>query len=285
MAGMLYQRRTEMAGRLDGKVAIVTGAAHGMGSSHALCLAKEGADVAVVDICRDIPHMRYGMGTDEEMQGVVDKISHLGKRALGIACDVTQREQVDHMVGRVVDEFGKIDILVNNAAVVLLAMPLWEVSEDEWDQLMAVNLKGMFLCCKYVIPHMIAQKYGKIINIGSVWGREGGAGAAAYSASKGGVHNLIHALAKDVAAYNINVNGVAPGIVKTPMQQAAEEITAKSLGLSREEVYKQTSKMLSILNREVLPEDVSNAVVFLASEESRNINGMVIYVDGGHMSA
>jgi len=280
-----YHRRCEMAGRLKDKVAIVTGAAHGLGASHALLLAKEGADVAVVDICRDLPHAQYGMGTEDEMQDVVEKIETLGRRAVGIPCDVSKGGQVEKMVEGVVEEFKKIDILVNNAAITLVAMPLWEVLEEQWDQVMDVNLKGIYLCCKYVLPHMIKQKYGKIVNIGSVWGREGGAGAGPYSASKAGVHIITHALAKDAAPYNINVNAVAPGLVRTPMQQAAERITAEAAGLTPEEVREQVIKMISIFGRAALPEDVSNAVVFLASEESRNIQGSVIYVDGGHVAA
>lgn len=274
-----------MAGRLKGKVAIVTGAAHGMGSSHAVALAREGADVAVVDICHDLPHVSYSLGTEAERNSVVKEIQALGRRAIGVDCDVSKADEVEKMVKRVVDEFGKIDILVNNAAIALVVTPLWEVREEQWDQIMDVNLKGTFLCCKYVLPHMIKQQHGKIINIGSVWGREGGAGGAPYSASKGGIHNFTHALAKDAAPYNINVNAVAPGLIRTPMQQAAEKLTAAAMGLTPEEVYEQVRKTLTIFDRDVPAEDVSNAVVFLASEEARNIDGMVIYVDGGHLGA
>jgi NAD(P)-dependent dehydrogenase (short-subunit alcohol dehydrogenase family) len=274
-----------MTGRLESKVAIVTGAAHGMGASHATALAKEGADIAVVDICHDLTHTPYCLGTAAERDSVVDQIQALGQRAVGIDCDISKSDEVQRMVSEVIGEFGKIDILVNNAAIALVATPLWEVREEEWDQLMAVNLRGTFLCCKYVLPYMIKQQYGKVINIGSVWGREGGAGATPYSASKGGIHNFTHALAKDAAPYNINVNAVAPGLIKTPMQQAAEKIFAKTMGVTPEEIYSQIRKMLTIFDRDVPPEDVSNAVVFLASEEARNIDGMVIYVDGGHLGS
>jgi NAD(P)-dependent dehydrogenase (short-subunit alcohol dehydrogenase family) len=274
-----------MAARLEGKVAIVTGAAHGMGASHAVALAREGADVAVVDICHDLPHAPYSLGTQGEQNSVVEEVQALRRRAIGVDCDVSKANEVEKMVKRVVDEFGRIDILVNNAAIALVATPLWEIREEQWDQLMEVNLTGPFLCCKYVLPHMIKQQYGKIINIGSVWGREGGAGGAPYSASKGGIHNFTHALAKDTAPYNINVNAVAPGLIRTPMQQAAERLTAAAMGLTPEEVYEQARQMLTIFDRDVPPGDVSNAVVFLASEEARNIHGMVIYVDGGHRAA
>ena len=274
-----------MVGRLEDKIAIVTGAAHGMGASHAVALAKEGADVAVVDICHDLPHTPYSLGAESERNSVVNEIQALGRQAIGIDCDVSKAGQVEKMVKRVVDKFGKIDILVNNAAIALVVTPLWEVREEQWDQIMDVNLKGTFLCCKYVLPHMIKQHYGKIINIGSVWGREGGLGATPYSASKGGIHNLTHALAKDTAPYNINVNAVARGAVNTPMAQALGGIAAAAAGLKHDKLREQTRKTLSIFGRDVLPEDVSNAVVFLASNEARNIHGMVIYVDGGHLCA
>jgi len=272
-------------GRLEGKVAIVTGAAHGLGASHAVALAREGADVAVVDIGHDLPHAQYSLGTEEETNSVVREIRTLGRRAIGIRGDVSKAKEVQEMVKRVVDEFGKIDILVNNAAIALVALPLWEVTEEQWDQLMDVNLKGTFLCCKYVLPHMIKQQSGKIINIGSIWGREGGASAAPYSASKGGVHNLTHALAKDTAPYNININCVAPGIIRTPMAVEAHKRIAPSMGIPWEEVYSTLCKMYTIFGREQTAQDVSNAVVFLASAEARNIHGSVIYVDGGHLSA
>ncbi len=274
-----------MKGRVEGKVAIVTGAARGMGASHALCLAREGADVAVVDICKEQAQAGYTMGTQDEFEKVANEIKAMGRRAVTAQCDVSNAEEVEAMVNTVMQEFGQIDILVNNAAIVLPVIPLWDVTEAQWDKVMEVNLKGIFLCCKYVMPHMIKRQYGKVINIGSVWGREGGQGAAAYSASKGGVHNLTHALAKDAAPYNINVNAVAPGLIRTPMQKASQDVLAKGMGVESEELGKQFISMLSIFGREIPAEDVSNAVLFLASEESRSIDGMVIYVDGGHNAA
>lgn len=271
-------------GRLEGKVALVTGAAHGMGASHAISLAKEGADVALADIWQDIPNVEYALGTEEELNRVVEEIRGLGRRAIGIRCDVSKSTDVERMVQRVIEEFGRIDILVNNAGVAAVATPLWETTEEQWDTIIDVNLKGTFLCCKYVLPHMISQQSGKVINVGSIWGREGGAGAGPYCASKGGVHNLTHSLAKDCAQYNINVNAVGPGAVLTPMFHATTGYLASKMGISKEELYPRVYSTLSIFGREVLPQDVSNAVVFLASEESRNINGMVIYVDGGHLA-
>jgi len=271
-----------MAGRVDGKVAIVTGAARGMGRSHCLALAREGANIAGVDICRDLGLVSYSLAGEDEFNSVVDEVRALGRRAIGIRCDVTKSDEVERMVERVVDEFGRVDILVNNAGVTG-GGPITEMTEEQWDLMLAVCLKSQFLCCKYVLPHMMKQQSGKIINIGSLAGREGHAGASAYSAAKGGVHIFTHALAKEVAPYNINVNCVAPGIINTAMIRGSATRAAEMLGIKPEEVYGYMCKMYTILGREQTEEDVSNAVVFLASEEARNIDGSVIYVDGGHI--
>ena len=271
-----------MAGRVDGKVAIVTGAAHGMGRSHCLVLAQEGADIAAVDIGRDQQLAPYQMATEDELTHVVKDAQALDRRAIGIKCDVTKGDEVEQMVERVVSEFGKIDILVNNVGVSGGAL-ITNTTEEYWDFMLAVNLKSQFLCCKYVLPHMMKQQSGKIVNIGSVNGREGSAGITAYCAAKGGVHNFTHALAKEVAPYNINVNCVAPCAVNTPMLQGGAAMASKTYGIKEEEFYDNFCKMMHILGREIKVEDISNAVLFLASEESRNIDGSVIYVDGGHI--
>jgi len=272
-----------MAGRVEGKVAIVTGAAHGMGRSHCLVLAREGADIAAVDIAHDVPLNRYSLGSEDELSSAVNEIQALGRRAIGIKCDVSKGAEVEQMVERVVNEFGKIDILVNNVGVTGASGPITEMTEEEWDFMLAVNLKSQFLCCKYVLPHMMKQQYGKVINIGSVNGREGSAGTTAYCAAKGGVHNFTHALAKEAAPYNINVNCVAPCAVDTPMLQAGAAMAPERYGIKEEKFYDYFCEMMHILGREITVEDISNAVLFLASEESRNIDGSVIYVDGGHI--
>jgi len=271
-----------MAGRMEGKVAIVTGAAHGLGASHALALAREGASVAVTDICHDLPEARYGMGKETEMDSVVKEIRAMGRRAIGIRCDVTKAKDVENMVHRVVDEFGKIDILVNNAGIAFVATPIWEVSEEAWDLTVDIMLKGTYLCCKYVLPHMIKQKYGKIVNTGSI-GSRGQRHNAPYSAVKAGIQILTLAVAKDVGEYNINVNCVSPGSVYTPMMRGACKDAAPDLGIPEDEVYSMICQRCHILGREILAQDISNAVLFLCSEEARNVNGHVLFVDGGFL--
>ena len=270
-----------MAGRVEGKVAIVTGAAAGMGTAHALALAREGADVAVVDICRDQPLTPVAGGTAGALDKLVQEIRALGRRAIAIRCDVSKADEVEKMVKTVMDEFGKIDILVNNAGVVTIT-PFVDLTEEEWDFVMDVNLKGTFLCCKYVVPHMIAQKAGKIVNIGSVNGREGMLGNVHYCCSKAGVHMLTDALSKEVAQHNINVNCVAPGTVwGTPMVDWVTRYVAPE-GTDPREAYLALCQRMYTFGREQTPEDIANAMLFLASEESRNITGYTIYVDGGH---
>jgi len=272
-----------MAGRVEGKVAIVTGAAAGMGTAHALALAREGADVAAVDICRDQPLSPVCGGTAEALDKLVEVIRALGRRAIAIRCDVSKADEVEQMVQRVLDEFGKIDILVNNAGVVNIT-PFVLLTEEQWDFVMDVNLKGTFLCCKYVLPHMMAQNWGKIVNIGSVNGREGMPGNVHYCCSKAGVHMLTDALSKEVAAFNINVNCVAPGTVwGTPMVDWVMGLMAPEGG-DRWEAYLNFCQRMYTFGREQTVEDVANAMLFLVSEESRNMTGYTIYVDGGHKS-
>ncbi|MBN1614262.1 MAG: SDR family oxidoreductase, partial [Deltaproteobacteria bacterium] len=261
----------------------ITGAAHGLGASHALAFAREGAAVAVTDICDDLPEARYGMGKQEEMTGVVKEIQAMGGRAVGIRCDVRNAGDVEGMVQRVIDEFGKIDILVNNAGIAFVATPLWKVTEAAWDLTVDVMLKGTFLCCKYVLPHMMEQRCGKIVNTGSI-GARGQKYNAPYSAVKAGIQVFTLAVAKDVGKYNINVNCVSPGSVYTPMMQGACRDAASVLGRAEEEFYDSVCKGCHILGRGITEVDISNAVLFLCSEEARNVNGHVLYVDGGFLN-
>ena len=273
-----------MASRLEGEVGIVTGAAHGLGATLASTLAREGASVAAVDVCHDLPPVSYPMGTEEELNKVVEEIKALGRRAIAVKCDVSKASEVERMIKRVLDEFGRIDILVNNAGVVTFT-PFVDLTEEEWNLIMDVNLKGPFHCCKYVLPHMIAQKAGKIVNIGSVNGREGMPGFAHYCCAKAGVHMLTDVLSLEMAEHNINVNCVAPGTIwGTPMVDWAVGRNVLE-GIDPHEAYLDACKRMYTLGREQTPEDIANAMLFLVSEESRNITGYTIYVDGGHKRA
>ena len=271
-----------MSPRFDGKVAIITGAAHGLGASHALAFAREGADVVVSDISQDLPDARYPMGNEEEVNSVVKEIQEMGRRAIGVKCDVTKAQEVEAMVQKTMDEFGKIDILVNNAGIAFVATPVWEVAEEAWNLTVDIMFKGTFLCCKYVMPHMIKRKYGKIVNTGSI-GSRGHRHNVPYSAVKAGIEAFTLAAAKDVGEHNINVNCVSPGTVRTPMVDGALKDAGKDLDISEEELFDEFCKQQQILGNGILPEDISNGVLFLCSEEARNVNGHVLFVDGGFL--
>ena len=256
--------------KFEGKVAIVTGAAGSMGYSHCLAFAREGADIAAADICQE-----------EELNKVVDVVKSLGRRGIGIKCDVSRSDEVKAMVDKVLAEMGKIDVLVNNAGV-LTVHSVVDVEEDEWDRVLSVNLKGVFLCCKYVLPHMIKQRSGKIINIASVWGRQGAPFCSPYTASKFGVVGFTESLAREVASFNINANAVGPGPVNTELLREMVPVYAAYLGIPAETCYEKWLKA-GLFGREITAEDVSNTVVWLASEDARNLTGQHILVDGGHV--
>ncbi len=272
-----------MSSRFEGKVAVITGAAHGLGATYALAFAREGADVIVSDISHNVENATYSMGSEKEVDSVVKRIRDMGRKCIGIKCDVTKSDEVDNMVEKTIKEFGKIDILINNAGIAFVATPFWEISEKNWDMTVDVMLKGTFLCSKYVAPYMIERKYGKIINIGSI-GSRAQRHNVPYSSVKAGIQTMTLAMAKDLGEYNINVNCVSPGSVKTPMMDGACRDAAKDYGMPAEEVYDYCCKTYHILGKEITTEDLSNAVLFLSSEEARNINGHVLFVDGGFLT-
>jgi len=260
--------------KLKDKVAIVTGASRGIGEGIALCMAEAGANVVVAS--RTLNEIDYMPGT---ILSVAKEVEARGVRALPVQVDVSNEEQVQAMVDKTMEEFGQIDILVNNAGLVLTVKPLWEVTREEWDRLFSVDFTGTFLCCKYVIPHMIERQYGKIINMGSIQGRQGLRGQAAYGGCKAGIHNFTLALAKDVAAYNINVNAVGAGASRSYMIESM--INTKLTEEAKDSIFDVLYENCSLLRREVTAEDIGNLCVFLGSEGSRNINGQTIYIDGG----
>ncbi len=247
--------------RLNGKVAVVTGASRGLGRAMALGLAEAGADVAVVS------------RTKEALDVLAEEIRALGQRGLAVRADVTDRDEGTDMVRRTMEAFGRIDILVNNAGTIFRAAAE-EYPEEAWDRVMAVNLKGVFLCCQAVGKVMIAQRRGKIINIGSLLSEIGVPLIPAYSASKGGVRQLTKALAVEWAQYNIHVNAIGPGYFRTELTDALQKDEERAAWiLSR-----------TPLGRWGVPEDLKGPVVFLASDASDFIAGQMLYVDGGWLA-
>ncbi|XOB40694.1 MAG: SDR family NAD(P)-dependent oxidoreductase [Candidatus Nealsonbacteria bacterium] len=249
---------------LKNKVAIITGGRRGMGRTHALTLAKAGAKVVISDISL------------EGCQKVVQEVKKQGGEAMAVECDVTKKEQVDIMVKKTIEVFGKIDILVNNAGI-LQFKPFLELTEQDWDKTLSVNLKGYFLCAQACAKEMVKQKSGVIVNITSI--AMGGMGVGFpnivhYSASKGGIVAMTEALALELASFNIRVNAIAPGAIDTPMMASSEQDPETMEGTLARIPMHRIGK----------PEEVSNAVLFLASDRSSYITGSTIIVDGGWLA-
>jgi 3-oxoacyl-[acyl-carrier protein] reductase len=245
--------------RLDNKVAIVTGARRGLGRAIALAMAKEGASVVVSDI------------SQEECQLVVDEIEKLGGEGLALKCDVSDRTDVENMVKAGLDKFGRLDILVNNAARATFKSFL-RLNDNDWDDALESNLKGQFLCGQAAARAMARNRWGRIINIASISsGMSGGLPLMShYTASKGGVIGLTKAMAQELALYDINVNAICPGAIDT--------------GLLPPEMKKRLVARIP-KGRLGRPEEVAQLAVFLASEESEYITGSAIVIDGGWLSA
>lgn len=266
--------------KLEGKVAIVTGGARGNGFAAAQCMAEEGADIVIADICEDMETIPYNMSTEAVMAEAVDKIKQLGRKAIGIKCDVRKAADVEAMVDKVLETFGKVDILVNNAgnsSMVAVA----EMDEQTWDEVIDTHLKGTFLCCRYVLPHMIDKHSGNIVNISSVGGQRGFGMGGHYCAAKHGIIGLNKSIAMETADHNIRCNVVCPGTVWTPMMQGI----AAYFGMEGDEAKEQFFAGHLIKDPEVSSEDIGRAVLWLVTDDSRCITGNMITVDGGWTAA
>ncbi|HET9946610.1 MAG TPA: 3-oxoacyl-ACP reductase family protein [Patescibacteria group bacterium] len=248
--------------KLQAKTAIITGGGTGIGKEIALLFAKKGANVAICG------------RTQESLQEVVEEITESGGKALFSVADVTKEEEIKSFLQEVLTRFGTIDILVNNAGVVSEGNIL-STSEDVWEKVLCVDVKGVFLFSKAVIPHMVSQEEGKIINIASIAGLVGFEHSAAYCAAKGAVIALTRQVALDFGKNNITVNAIAPGFIETDMTQKV---------LSQEK-FKEAILAKTPLGRIGTPKDVAYACLFLASEKADFITGEVLVVDGGWLSS
>ena len=247
-------------GRYDGRVVIVTGAARGIGAGTARRFAEEGAAVAVLDLDEgQAAETAGGLGAD---------------KAVGVGCNVTDKASVEQAVERVVAELGGLHVLVNNAGISKDAM-LFKMTEDDWDAVMGVHLKGAFLMSQAAQKVFVEQKYGKILNTSST-SANGNRGQANYSAAKAGIQGFTKTLALELGRYGINVNAIAPGFIETDMT----DDTAKRVGMSVED-FRAAAADKNPIKRTGKPEDIAAAAAFLCSDEASYITGQTLYVDGG----
>ena len=258
-------------GRLDGKVALVTGAARGIGKGIATELAREGADVVIADLLIDLAYQTAG-----ELQ------NRHGVTTLALEMDVTSEDSISTNVANAIAEMGRIDILVNNAGVAPDNLSQNEV-ESDWDRCFEVNLKAIWKVSSALIPHFVENGGGKIVNIASIAGRQGGA-IASYSASKAGAISITQSQANDLGQYNINANAVCPGLLWTDMWRKLEGMLVGDHAdevVDRRAAFESTVESRMPLRREQTPEDIGKAVAFFASDDARNITGQALNVDGG----
>jgi 3-hydroxybutyrate dehydrogenase len=257
--------------KLPDRVALVTGGGRGIGRAIALAFAKEGARVAVT------------ARTETELEAVAAEIRALGREALAVPCDVGERAQVDDAVRRVADGLGPVEILVNNAGIAVSAK-LQDTDDALWERHLRVNLTGAFLVTRAVLPGMLAARWGRIINIASIAGRQGYPLIAAYTASKHGLLGLTRALAQEVVAAGVTVNAICPGYVATELTWAGARNIQKRTGRAYEEAV-QALAAFSPQKRLIEPEEVAALAVLLASDEARSVTAQAWNVDGGAVQA
>ena len=244
---------------LEGKNAIVTGGSQGIGAATALELAAEGANVCLT-------YRKHKDEADEYVQ----KITAMGRKAIAVKCDIAVFAEAENVVKQAVEAFGRIDILVNNAGMNWDAVS-WKMTEEQWDRVLEVNLKGYFNFTRNVAPLLKDQKYGRIVNITSINGMRGKFGQSNYSASKAGIIGFTKAVARELGAFGVTVNAVAPGLIETAMLRDSD---------SRDKIVDMAMNEI-VMKRIGQPEDLAYLVSFLASDRARHITGEVIRVDGG----
>jgi 2-hydroxycyclohexanecarboxyl-CoA dehydrogenase len=246
----------------DARSAVVTGAGRGIGRAIALALAKQGCQIAIFDLLED------------NARSVQKEIEALGKRALALRVDLTQQSQVEQAVAKVLAEFGQIDILVNNAGWDKLE-PFLDSEPATWEKILAINFKSVLYTAKAILPHMVSRGSGKVVSVGSDAGRGGSTGEAVYAATKGAIIAFSKSLAREMARYKINVNVVCPGLTETPLLQEVRDTSEKA-----HKVVDAITRAIP-LGRVGAPEDIANAVAFLASPAADYITGQTLSVSGG----
>jgi SDR family mycofactocin-dependent oxidoreductase len=274
--------------RFQESTVFITGAARGMGRAHALAFAREGARLVLCDACRQYSSVPYPLAQPAELASLVSEIEQMGRPVLAAQVDVTDLAAMQALAERAQHELGPIDIVIANAGVYSFA-PSWELTEEQWDETVNVNLKGVWITCKVCIPQMLSRRSGKIICISSTAGLKGMANLAHYVAAKHGVLGLVKTLAIELAPYNINVNAICPTSVDTAMcrNQALYDVFAGGSGpLATHEHMLDLMNQLNLFpDRNLLPPKAISAVVlWLASDEARHMTGCALPVDAGYLT-
>jgi len=270
---------------LHGKIAIVTGSGRhgGLGQAMALRLGQEGCKVVIADLGRTEGDLfpTHGVATTAELEQVAEEIRATGTEVMTVHCDVRDEASVEAMVAAVVERFGGVDILVNNAGVGYLMKLVTEMTADEWDVVLDVNLRGMFLCTKHVARQLIAQQRGgRIVNISSQGGKSGFPYASAYVASKHGVIGFTRSVAIELGAHNVTVNAICPNHVTTGLGAWQNDFFSKALGLTHDEYMAAMTSRIP-MGRPGLPDDIAKACAWLCSEQAGYVTGEAMNVSGG----
>ena len=265
---------------LEGKVALVTGAARGLGRAIAVALAQAGCEVAVSDIARSADGATpYALASTDDLDATAHAVLHHAYRSVAIPADVTSSAEVARLMAAVETHFGGLDILIANAGVIAAA-PVAAMEEAQWDRIFAVNVKGVFLCARAAIPLLAQRGGGRIVNVASVAGKTGRAGLAAYCASKAAVISLTQALAEELGPMSIAVNALCPSYIKTAMwTEVLNPILSQMFGVSQERVFEEFVQRFTYLKREQTPEEIADAAVYLCRAE--NVTGITLTVAGG----
>jgi SDR family mycofactocin-dependent oxidoreductase len=272
-------------GMLDGKVALITGGSRGQGRAHALTCAREGADVIIVDIADQLATVPYKMARQDDLDETAKQVEALDRRILALKGDVRDQGQLDAAVAQGIAEFGQIDILIANAGIWTTA-PFWELTEDQWDEMIGVNLTGVWKSAKAVAPHMIERQAGSIVITSSTNGIEPGLNYAHYVAAKHGVIGLMKNIALELAPYGIRCNSINPGAIRTPMtdHQGAWDMFAGHPGGTEEDLIEGGYHFTALKGTSFMdPQVIADTALYLNSDLAAKVTGVTIPVDAGHL--
>ena len=273
-------------GMLDGKVAFITGAARGQGRAHAVTCAREGADVVIVDVLDQLPSVPFKLAVPPDLEETARQVEAHGRRAVAVKADVRSQRELDAAVAAGIAEFGGIDILIANAGIWTMGS-FWELTDEQWEEMIAVNLTGVWKSAKAVAPHMIERRAGSIVLIASVNALEAGQYTAHYVAAKHGVIGLMRNIALELAPYGIRCNAISPGAIKTPMtsHQGALDMFAGHPGGTEDDMAEAGHHYTLLKGASFLdPQVVADTALYLNSDLAATVTGVTIPVDAGHLT-